>query len=392
MKKRILAAAVCAVMVLSLTACGKSGNIVEEFLSQTGKEASSKPVSTAMPTPNNTSSTLVSSSATCSAPVSSSITSSTPESKPDLAADWEYSKNGTSGTITLTKYKGTSEKVIIPSEIDGLKVEGLLETFYNNIDVTSVTVPESVVDIRWGAFAYCINLNEIIFKGDIRINVSAEDNQLDVFKDTPWLEAKKAENPDFLIINNVLVACSVSGEVTIPNGIKKIASLAFAHNLYITSVTIPDGVTELGSMAFGYCFNLKSVVLPDSVTVIRNQAFYGDDSLQSITLPDSIKELYPSAFDRSNTEVVYKGFSYKGTEEYKRLAMGVEFGDKDFIITDNVLIKANPIAKKIELPDTVKDISESAFKDADNEIIIVYRGKNYNLSNFDKLKAAVRGS
>lgn len=435
MKKKILAAFVCAATVLSLAGCASDAeknalaNIASNAANQTSKPTSSATTSKANTTSSAaTNSTTTSKPATSSTGTTSSAVSSTASntSKPkDNLADWTYStydENGKS-VIQISKYKGADEKVEVPSEINGLKVTKIKSgAFQNNIDITSITIPESVTYIGSSAFSQCLNLSEITFKGSTpTLESSYYDDPLAVFEGTPWLEAKKAENPNFFIIGDVLYKdLGCEGDITIPNGVKKIADFAFTQNKKITSVAIPDGVTEIGAYAFGECAGLVSVTIPDSVTTIGYEAFYYclnlksanipqnlvyigewafgycDSFVGSFTLPDSIRTFYSNSFNYNKIELTYKGTAYKGINGYKELitiiqetAIAEEFGDNDFVITDNVLMKIKPGVTKIELPDTVKGIDANAFDGCNQSIIITFKGKNYNLANLDKLKADI---
>lgn len=340
MKKKILAAFVCAATVLSLAGCA-SGNNDSSPESITSNKAS-----------NSDSSSTPKTDASDPAVSSTDPTSGAGTSDANLA-DWDYRTYNYNGkdSLRIAKYKGTDEKVEIPAEINGLKVRLIsVGAFRSNIDITSVTVPESVVEIEEDAFANCINLSEITFKGSAPTLKDGNKDPLNIFKGTPWLEAKKAENPDFFIIGDVLYkGLECEGDITIPDSVKKIGDFAFYNNFKVKSATIPDSITELGTNAFEY-----------------------------------------------NIDLTYKGTVYKGYDDYKKLretiaqnALTEEFGDKDFIITDNVLMKVKPVVTKLELPDTVKGIDDKAFDGCDQSIIITFKGKNYNFANLDKLKADI---
>lgn len=334
------------------------------------------------------------------------------------------------------------KSIIIPEGIEYISSGA----FSNCLNLKSVTIPAGLESIYSRAFADCLSLEEVTFLGEI------PDFDLSSFENTPWLEKKLAENtdPDFTIIDNVLVKADEErneGVVTIPDGVTRICQSAFMDCDKITSVIIPDSVTWIGYNAFKNCGSITDMIIPDSVTEIGASAFYGckklssiklsaniteiEDktffdcwALESIDIPEGVTTLGSGAFDaftRSSITVVnlpdsiiydagcgahtviFKGKSYEihslwggDRDAYKsavfRNATDIEFGDRDFIITDNVLNKVNPYATKIELPDNVIEIDDNAFKNCEKELIITYKGKNYNLSNVDKLKADIKGS
>ncbi|MCM1187117.1 MAG: leucine-rich repeat domain-containing protein [Lachnoclostridium sp.] len=339
MKKKILAAFVCAATVLSLAGCAGSKN--------------DRPMENTASVNTNTSPAPSTPEAGTSKPEASPTDEAGSTNTPEVnLADWDYRTYKTDSgenSLRIAYYKGTDEKVEIPAEINGVEVTLISGgAFRSNIDITSVTIPATIVEIDEEAFAGCLNLSEITFEGSAPILKDGSKNALNAFKGTPWLEAKKEENPDFFIIGDVLYkGLECEGNITIPDNVKKIADFAFYQNAKVTGATIPDSVTELGTNAFEY-----------------------------------------------NIELVYKGTVYKGSGDYKTLretiaqnAITAEFGDEDCIITDNVLMKVNPNVTKLELPDTVKDIDDKAFDGCSHSIVISFKGKNYNYASIEKLKA-----
>ena len=85
--------------------------------------------------------------------------------------------------------------------------------------------------------------------------------------------------------------------VVIPNGVKTIASSAFAES-GITSITIPESVDKIGVAAFADCKSLVSVYFGEGSNIqnIYGYSFYGCDSLEEISLPDTIKTIGEYAF------------------------------------------------------------------------------------------------
>ena len=431
--KRAIAAAVCAAAVLSLAGCGK-----EE--TSTPANTNNSTVNTGTSTPKTESSAPQTSSASESKPEESSA----PE-KPEINEDdfeWKGLIKGgelVDGGVEIVSYKGDQENIIFPAMLDGMRVTSV-SGFNNDIDIKSITISAGINEIKNNAFADCLNLEEVIFLGDIEyINGGAFANCVNLekvtflgsvpqfflssFENTPWLEKKLEENtdPNLYIIENVLVQANketIEGNVVIPDGVTRISSDAFRECKKITGVTIPDSVTEIGTDAFFWCSNLSSVKLSANITEIKSGTF-AFCGLISVDVPDGVTTLGSDAFGLSSVDTVvnlpdsiiadegsgigtaiFKGKTYENSDfnsEYKdaikQNAIEKMFGDKDFIITDNVLMKVNPNATKIELPDSVTDIADDAFDSKYHEsIIITFKGKKYNLANLDKLREDVSGN
>lgn len=164
-----------------------------------------------------------------------------------VSAEEEEEKNFTDGEtysydyiennngVVIVSAALTSEKMVIPSKIDGKAVTGIgdgTHRFYilNNDSeglpkITSIVIPESVTNIGDKAFCGYTDITS----------------------------------------------------VTIPNGVKRIGNSAFVGT-GITEIAIPDSVTFIGDHAF-CSTSLTEITVPDSVTSIGKRAFgYYDDS------------------------------------------------------------------------------------------------------------------
>lgn len=182
MKKKILAAAVCASVVLSLTACGKSENSLSSLPNQSNG-TSSKPVSSASK-PDAASSTPASSAASSaeSKPESSTVQSvpesSTQESKSEESTpvvetvDWDtvpyadeldFMTEDCEGGVKITKYLGSEEVVKIPETFDGKAVVeiGGSRNVFDNDKVTDIKLPKATKIIGDEAFYDCRNLKSV---------------------------------------------------------------------------------------------------------------------------------------------------------------------------------------------------------------------------------------
>jgi hypothetical protein len=167
------------------------------------------------------------------------------------------------GEVTLLRYVNDYPIIELPEEIDGFPVTGLAGQIYFNMLITSVELPETVVNI--GAFA---------------------------FTGTPWFDSLWED--DFVIINDVLIKSNLTGEVEIPEGVASIAGGAF--NQYVTGIVVPSTVTRIDDFAFAYLSGLETVVLPDTITSIGNGAFAECRSLVSVNIPYGVTSIGAGAF------------------------------------------------------------------------------------------------
>ena len=226
------------------------------------------------------------------------------------AATNTFDFNLTTGTIT--KYNGTDTVVVIPSKINGVTVTTIGTDAFLGLNITSVTIPDSVTEIGSNAFAGCTNLTSVNYIGDW--------SKLTIQSGNPAVEdAVNAQLFDFAFTpdNTAVIVTKYKGtaaDVTIPSRYKGkpvtvIDPVAFYNNSAVTSVTIPDSVTAIPDYAFGFCSQLTNISIPNSVTFIGFSAFNSCTSLKSITLPVSVTSIGSYAFDGcpSLMTVTYSG-------------------------------------------------------------------------------------
>ena len=89
--------------------------------------------------------------------------------------------------------------------------------------------------------------------------------------------------------------CQNLTSITIPSSVKSIGDNAFS-GCGFTSVTIGSGVTSIGDWAFQECTGLTSVTIGNSVTSIGLEAFRNCSGLTSVTIPNSVTSIGSSAF------------------------------------------------------------------------------------------------
>ena len=221
-----------------------------------------------------------------------------------------------------------SGAVVIPQEVTydnkTLKVTTIGEFAFGSCEeMTSVTIPNSVITIKEDAFCGCSGLSSVnIPKSVSRIDAGAFsgcDNIKSIIVENGNLVYDCRDNCNAVInreTNALIVGCrntvipeSVTSigdrafdgmssltSITIPNSVTKIGYCAF-RDTGLTSVIIPNSITSIGEGAFVLCSNLTSVTIPNSVTSIEDCAFACCHNLPSITIPNSVTSLGNNCFD-----------------------------------------------------------------------------------------------
>ena len=161
------------------------------------------------------------------------------------------------------------------------------EAFSGCSGLTSVTIGNSVTEIAWNAFDGCSGVKTLIY---------AEGCTNILKTGLRSITSVTIPNSATSIGDGAFSGCSGLTSITIPNRVKSIGNHAFEGCSGLTSVTIGNSVMEIRSEAFSGCSGLTSVTIPNSVTSIGDAAFRGCSGLTSITIPNRVTSIGDDAF------------------------------------------------------------------------------------------------
>ena len=247
------------------------------------------------------------------------------------------------GTVTIS---GSGE---IIDFVDNGPDESL-SPFRGNESIKKVIIEDGITHIGRVCFKDCKNLVEIVIPESVE---SIDDS---VFDGTPWLTKKLEENNIVIAGKTIIASEGCTGELIIPDGVKRIASYAF-YNRGITSVVIPDSVTDIGSRAFMYS-GVTTATLGNGISIIDEGVFFYCGKLSSVYIGNSVERIDSNAF--GNCEKLAK-FEVSSDNPHYSTIGGVVYnkaGDSIVLIPSGI--------ESIDIPETVTVINNGAFSYCSN--------------------------
>ena len=325
----------------------------------------------------------------------------------------------TDDTVKITKYKGTDESIVIPSEIDGKKVTVIgSSAFYGfkslkNIEIpdgitsienyafcqcwsiTSLSVPESVTSIGTGAFRFCGDLKEIKLPSNLTV---LSDSLFGADANLEYITFGDAEKTDTVIIpetvqkmgNYVFMNCEKIKNIKLPSNLKSIGKTCFQGCISLTGLFIPQSVESIGGGIFGDCDALQSVEIEDE----NNNFIFKDGILYDVKngiLVSAVNSLIPEKVivDECTKTIDYYAFADCDNLYEIEIPQGVvNIGEKAFARLDNL--------KNIDIPDSVTNITTLAFYRCNGLVSVQVPGsvtaiKNGTFRECNNLKKVILG-
>jgi len=197
----------------------------------------------------------------------------------------------------LTEYHGPGGDVVIPDGVTAIAYNRstMKGAFEGRSDITSITIPNSVINIRWSAFYGCTGLTSINIPNSVRYIESG------AFCGCTGLTSINIPNSVIGIDNAAFYGCSGLTSISIGDSLSYFENLSYSMPTWssLTSFTVSennttfcslDGVLYSKDTTYLFCYPQAkpeiSFDIPASVEIIPNGVFRNCNNLEAITVED----------------------------------------------------------------------------------------------------------
>ena len=239
--------------------------------------------------------------------------------------------------IVILSYVGDDVDVVVPAEIEGVPVKGLVQYSFYEKNMKSITISEGVEWISSLFAGLCPDLETI------RIPSTA---YLAIQSSSGFVSGIGGLTDSCYSLRQIVVAdgnpylCSIDG---ILYDINKTAILACPAQLDSKVVHIPEGVTRINDDCFSWNQNIEEVVLPESVTYIGYWSFYKASNLKKINIPKNCELIGQFAFQYTSLEELtipkeFEGAILTAAFSDTNVHINVESGNRRYKVENNCFI------------------------------------------------------
>lgn len=208
------------------------------------------------------------------------------------------SREGCNALIETASNKllyGTSSS-FIPNSIATIGVAAM-----THLNVTTLTIPNSVTTIEDGAFSGCTELTSVYIGTGLEHigeNIFNECNQLKTVEINSNALVSKNYTFEEINVGGIFWGSSVE-EIILGENVTSVGERAFVRSNF-KSLKMSDNLTSIGNYAFWECSKLTYIDFSNNLEYIGQWAFAGCMELPSVTIPRSVKCIDLIAFQWCN--------------------------------------------------------------------------------------------
>jgi len=262
--------------------------------------------------------------------------------------------------------------IIIPSEVSyngvNYTVTAIDANTFFECDVTSVFIPNSVIDIIPEAFRFSTSLESITVDVENPVFYS-ESNALVRRADKALVAGCKATTiPDGIktICASAFAGAGDGGDLVIPNSVKTIEDLAFHYCEFSGSLTLSDSLETIGIMAFYLSHFTGSLTIPNLVTEIKHHTFFMCQFTGDLTLSSSLVTVDTCAFMNTpftGTLTIPNSMDFIGVVAFGGTKFSeLVLGESVTTIAEDAFRGCDRLSGVLRLPASLTMIDKAAFK------------------------------
>ena len=289
--------------------------------------------------------------------------------------------------VVITRYKGTSANVVIPSELAGKPVTEIGERPFGT-SISSITLPEGLKKLGIGVFENQSSLTYVTLPSTL------EEIGVDCFRASGIISIDIPAGVS-KIEYGAFQDCKSLRNITFHEGLKSIGQIAFINCSALESLELPEGLENFGDGSKSNfrsicqdCTSLKKVTFPDSLKKLPERAFSGCTALETVRLGNTLARIPAEAFMNCSS-LRSVNIPRKAQTIEKNAFCSCRSLTEITIMPEVKIIESNAFKNctslnKVVLSYGLEEVQDDAFHDtSDGRIWLVFVGTENELKNLN---------
>ena len=283
---------------------------------------------------------------------------------------FEYTIDNKNRKATVIKWTGTG-KAVIPAKVKIKDYKAELDKGYRDVKfieakafeeagnhrLSEVDIPESVTEIRAGAFRNCVNLSSV------KIPNSVTTLGAKAFEGCSTLSSAQLSTALTTLEAYVFNGCISLEEIEIPNSLDEKATVApgaFTGADNLRKFTFGPNTKKLADNLFAGCTSMEEIDLPGTLTNIGKSSFANCTNLKRVTMPEDVKGIGDDAFTGCKKLEVIGTYNKNGLNT-PTLSGNVVMMPRFISIIGVRAFNGCEAIEKLTIPRTVEKVGDGAF-------------------------------